>query len=176
MSRWDSRAHTRRLTFVGMLCALCVGAQLFACMLPSGWLGITAISGVIPAVALLAGGAGAGIFCWIVSGILGIIFLPNKVISILFLIFFGLYPIIKYYIEKINRRLAQWGVKLLYFNATLLVVRYLLQGVLLDAFTSAQGLAGGVVCVGANILFLLYDVGLSGLLVALQRRLRISHQ
>ena len=140
-------------------------------MAPSGRLGLSALAGLGPVVAVLTAGRGAGYLCWAASGVLGLLLTPDKGAAALYLVFFGLYPVVKARLESMDRRWAEWALKLVYFNGVLTLFWFLFRQLLFP--TLPAWLGGGLpVLYGlGNLVFVLYDVGLSRLIALLLRRL-----
>lgn len=61
----------------------------------------------------------AGYLCWAASALLGLFLLPDKGVALLYLIFLGLYPVVKNNIEGLRRLPLEWLCKLACFNAAL---------------------------------------------------------
>ena len=96
MSRRD-REQSVRIALGGMLGAGSLVILWLACIVPSGWLGLTAVAGLFPVT--------ADIVCWprgwlyVLGGTVPcwrLVLLPNKGIALLYLVFLGLYPVVKY--------------------------------------------------------------------------------
>ena len=89
----------------------------------------------------------------------------------LFVGFFGYYPILKGKLEKIRSRALEYAAKFLVFNiaviASYLVIIYLfgLQGVLEDVGPLGQYSVPGAAGAG-NVVFWIYDVALSRIITA----------
>ena len=90
-----------QVALVGVLAALSLVLLLLASVSPSGRMGIVAVAGLVNAAAVISGGLHAGFLCWAVAGILGLILSPDKGNVLLYLVFFGLYPMVKSLIEQL---------------------------------------------------------------------------
>ena len=119
MSRRD-REQSVRIALGGMLGAGSLVILWLACIVPSGWLGLTAVAGLFPVTATLYAGRAAGYMCWAAGSLLGLVLLPNKGIPLLYLVFLGLYPVVKSRIEGLRRGAVEWLLKLIFFNAALI--------------------------------------------------------
>lgn len=143
-----------------------------ACLAPSGRVGLTAAAGLFPMSGVLAGGPTVGYFCWIVSGLLGLILLPDKSIAFLYLIFLGLYPVVKSHIEGLRRQWLEWTCKLVCFNVALTLFWFLIQGLFPISLPSwIEGKTWLLYLLG-NGVFVIYDIGLSKLIALLLFRFR----
>ena len=56
---------------------------------------------------------------WIVTGVISLLLLPDKFVAVEYILFGGLYPIVKHLIERIKNKLLGWALKLAYFNVSL---------------------------------------------------------
>ena len=102
--------HTtsRRTAVAGVLAAGSLAVLWLACMVPSGRIGLTGAAGLFPVAAVLAAGRAAGYLCWAASALLGLFLLPDKGVALLYLIFLGLYPVVKNNIEGLRRLPLEW--------------------------------------------------------------------
>ena len=139
--------------------ALCLVSLYIAAVWPTGQLGIAAFASLFVAAAVIETGFGYSISVYIVSSALGMLLLPNKIPPLLFVLFFGFYPILKNLFERLGSLFAQWLLKLVVFNASLTVMIFLI-GELFVAFTSLRfGLV--MLYVAGNAVFALFDYGYS---------------
>ena len=157
------------------LCGLCAAGSLvfllLACVAPSGRMGLTAVAGLFPVAAVLRAGASAGYLTWIVSGLLGIILLPDKGVGLLYLLFLGLYPVVKGNIESLRRLPLEWVLKFLYFNVALAVCWFGVRSLFLPDVP--EWLGTPLLFAGGNVVFFVYDIGLSRIIGLL--RVRLGH-
>lgn len=170
MARRD-REQSIRIALGGMLGAGSLVILWLACVAPSGWLGLTAAAGLFPVAATLYAGRGAGYMCWAEGALLGLILLPNKGIPLLYLVFLGLYPVVKSRIEGLRRGAVEWILKLSFFNAALILSWFLFQGLFLPELPQWLKEGAVVFFAGGNLVFICYDIGLSRLIGLLGHRL-----
>ena len=102
----------------------------------------------------------AGLLCYGAAGILGLLLVPDKGSALLYLLFFGLYPVIKSRAERLRTRLAEYGLKLLCFNLALTILWFGFRGLFLPFLPEALRMTALVYLVG-NPVFLVYDFGCS---------------
>ena len=165
------RGRSGRTALGGVLAAVSLALLWVAGMAPSGRLGLAALAGLGPVVAVLTAGRAAGYLCWAASGALGLLLTPDKGIAALYLAFFGLYPVVKARLESMDRRWAEWALKLIFFNLALTLCWFLFRELLWPE--PPAWLAGGlpVVYGAGNLVFIIYDIGLSRLVGMLRARL-----
>lgn len=146
-----------------------------AALAPSGRMGLTAVAGLFPMVSVLAAGRSAGYLCWAASGLLALILLPDKGIAALYLIFLGLYPVVKERIEAIRRPAAEWVLKLVCFDLALTFFWTVFRGMFLSGLPDWLGGNSLLLYGVGNLVFVLYDIGLSKLIALIRVRVR-SHK
>ena len=171
MTRFDRPGSAGRTALVGVLSAGGLAVLWMACLTPSGRTGITAAAGLFPVAAVLLAGRAAGWLCWAVIALLGLLLLPNKAVSLMFALFLGLYPVAKSRLEQLRQRGLEWVLKLLLFNGAFLLLWYGLRGLL--GLSLPEWLSGRawLLLPAANVVFVIYDVGLSKLIALLACRL-----
>ncbi len=99
--------------------------------------------------------------------ILSLLFLPDKEAGLVYLFFFGYYPLIKPYIEKLKAKIVSFVIKLLVFNVGILSSQLMLIYVFGIPFENEFGKWGiPLFIVLFNILFITYEK-LYGVILAL---------
>ncbi len=159
-----------RVALTAVLAALSLILLYLSVLSPTGRMGLVALAGLIPAAAVVSSGVGAGVLCYAGTGILALILLPDKGNALLYLLFFGVYPIVKYAVERLRRLPLELLLKLAFFNGMLTVFWFGLRAVLLSALPEA-GQALWLVYAGGNVVFLLYDFGFSQVISFYSRRI-----
>ena len=154
------RNHTEtgagRVALVGVLAALSLIALYLSAVSPTARMGIVAIAGLFPAGAVVSAGLKAGFFCYGAAGLLGLLLVPDKANALLYLLFFGLWPMLKSLLERIPVRPLEWLCKLAVFNAVL--------HSLFLPFLPETLQAPWMVYAAGNAAFVIYDVGFSKLI------------
>lgn len=167
---WGTKGRSRTIAFGGIFAALSLVMLYLACITPSGKVGLAAVAGLFPVGALLAAGKTAGYFSWLASGLLGLLMLPDKGIALLYLLFLGGYPVLKNNIEAKRKAPLEICAKLLYFNAVLLIMCFLFSGLFLaEGFSWMQDKPWLILLLG-NLVFAVYDVGLTKLITVTLHR------
>ena len=162
------RAHrrgARGVAVTAVLAALSLILLYLSAFVPAGQMGVVAIAGLVPAGAVISAGLGAGFCCYGVAGLLGLLLVPDKGGVLLYLIFFGLYPMIKSLIEQLRRRPLEYVLKLIFFNAAFTVIYLVMKNAVLASLPEVLSVVW-ILYVVANIVFLLYDYGFSKLISA----------
>lgn len=169
------RVLSPRLTaLTGMLSAVVLVFLCLASVIPTGWIGVVAVSGLVVAVAVASAGYLSGLLCYLVSGILSLLLVPSKQVSVLFLCLFGLYPLLKNKLERLKARGLEYVLKLAFFNLVLFLLYRLAYAVLFqgigETLETAIPLLPLLMVVG-SVVFLLYDYAFSKVMALLQARL-----
>ncbi len=153
---------TGTLTLAALLIAMTEVFLYVASVLPTSRLGVTAIAGLMTAAAVIESGIFAGAAVYIGSAILAALILPLKSVALLYILFFGLYPLLKSLIERLKSRPLEWLLKILYFNISLSVMyllwRYGFLGGVSLGFQTAL-----IIYAGGNFCFIMYDIAFSRL-------------
>lgn len=154
--------NTKKITLCGLVAAIAVVIMLTS-YFPYLTYAIPAIAGLFMMVPLIECGLTWSFFSYIASAV--IIFITGEMESkILYVMLLGYYPILKSIIEKINNHIVEWIVKLVYFNITAVAFYYvstIIFSVSFDDFGD-WGTYGSLVFLAlCNIVFVLYDVGIS---------------
>lgn len=103
-----------------------------------------------------------GVYCTV--AILGAILVPNKEVAVMYLAFFGYYPIIKAVFEAKLNAVIGWILKIAAFVATM-VVSYALMikfmGVTIDETEEFGAMAIPILLGMGTLAFILYDIALT---------------
>jgi len=150
---------TRALTLSALFAALSIVFLYVASIWPTGQLGFAAAASLFVAAAVIESGLGYGLSVYIAGAALGMLLLPNKDPPLLYVLFFGYYPLLKDLVERIRLKPAQWALKLVVFNAALTVIWYLLKVLVFDFAETPFGIA--LLYIGGNAVFTLFDIGYS---------------
>ncbi len=94
--------------------------------------------------------------------------------KLMYICFFGFYPIIKSLIEKINKQALEWILKLLVFNISIILIYFIFAGLFDVSFDDfgTLGIYGEIIfLVLCNIVFVVYDFAVSRIAVTYIYRL-----
>lgn len=138
-------------------------AVMLAAYFPYLTFAVPGIAGIAIMLTFIEAGAPYALGAYAVSGILSLI-LCEKESAVLFVLLFGLYPILKVYIEKVKGRILEWIIKMVYFNfsaALSFMVATFVFGIEADEFTLLGKWAVYILFAAYNVTFVLYDFCLS---------------
>ena len=155
-------AKTRNLTISALLSALAVVSLYLGSLLPTGQLGLAALASLFVAAAIIEAGLKSGVSVFIISSAIAMLIIPNRVVPLFYLLFFGYYPIIKSLIEKHKNVFVQWILKILVFNSSLTVIYFLQKTLIFDIFESQPTVI--ILYLLGNAVFALFDYGYSNVI------------
>ena len=173
MANRHLNSNVSRIALAGVLAAGSVVFLWISCLSPTGRLGFNAVAGLFPLVGVLMSGRATGYSCWMASGLLGLILAPDKGMALLYLIFFGVYPVLKSEFERKKNLIFCWGLKLGYFNLVLAVSLSVLGHIFLTALPAFLQHTP-VMWILGNFVFIIYDIGLSRLIFGLFCRIGLD--
>ena len=152
--------QTRKTVLSALLSSVAIVLQAVGSIITSLDLSAAALSGMIGLLIRYELGLLYSILSYFTVSILSILLLPNKLVGIFYICFFGLYPIFKSDIDKLEVKLS-WIVKIVVFNILFSVLLYI--GIIiikiddpLFTFTFLPYLLG-------NAAFILYDIAITRL-------------
>lgn len=163
-------AGAAQTALVGVLAALGVAILYVAALVPSGRQGLAALAGLVNAAAVVSVGLHAGVFCYVSTGLLGLFLSPDKGLAVLYLLFFGLYPLVKCLIERLRKMPLEWVLKLVFFNLILTLSYFLFQRSLLVNLPG-EGPILWALYPAASLVFVAYDLGFSRLIALYTARI-----
>jgi len=153
---------TRNMTLSALFAALTVISLYIASIWPTGQLGLVAVASLFVAAAVIDIGIGSGVSVFIVSSVIGMLILPNRMAPGLFIMFFGYYPVIKSLIERLRGTALQWILKLAVFNGALTVIWFLMRNVIIGFAGEIDNLL--LIYIGGSVVFVIFDYGFTKLI------------
>lgn len=165
-----NRGHSYHVVLGGLSSASILFLLYLACLLPTGTFGIIALSGFIPLLVKILTSLSGGILCWLSSSLLGCFLLPQKLVPLLFMLCFGLYPIIQSLLSE-HKPSGRILLKLLYANVSILLSLSLFKQILFPLFPPYFHHVSPILCTG-NLCFFAYDYGLSQVIPNITKKLQ----
>ena len=164
---------TKKIALCGMLAAF-ITVICLAAYFPYLTYALPALAGAVIIVPLFEIGKKYALFTYLAS-LLPIFLLAENEAKLLYICFFGFYPILKSVYESLKSRTVEYLLKFLTFNTAVIAV-YLLLSKLFFIDMSDLGAFGkytaAILLIGANIVFVLYDICLSRLATFYSIKLR----
>lgn len=166
-----NRSRTFRIALGGICLALTLLLLFGGVFLPGVDLTMFALASLTTAVMVIETGIGGGALLFAGACILGFFLVPNKLALLPYIGFFGYWPILKYFIEKIKQAIPQIACKIA-FLAALLCLGLLGFQELLASAVSLPDYPAALLILGGTALLLLYDYILSCLINWYYRRIK----
>lgn len=119
--------NSAQVAYEGLLTALSVVLLWLAAAVPAIGLGGCVCAGVLPAVMLSKRKVRAGAIIYVSTAILALILLPTKKYALAYTFLFGIYPFIKYAIERLNNLPLEWVCKLIYATIAFVILYFIVK-------------------------------------------------
>ena len=170
------RGAAGKVAYPAILSALALILVYLGSVVPAGNWGIVAAAGLLPAAAVISVSLKAGFLCWAAAAILAFLLVPDKLCTLLFGVLFGLYPMVKSLVERLQNKPLEYALKLAFFNAAFTVIYMTMAAAVAASLPQALGSSIWVLYGAANVVFLLYDYGFSKLIALYIARIqRVIH-
>ncbi len=150
----NNGSRVKRITLSGILLAFTVICVFLAAVLPTSKLSLYALSSLFMSVIIIEFGTKAGWAFYLASAILSALLVPRLEV-IPFIVFFGIYGLIKLYIERRNSRITEYILKLAYFNICLILGLFFLKEIILNGVNLSAPVY--IVAAVLEVVFVIYD-------------------
>ena len=157
------------MAYCGMAAALCVALMLLGTIIPIAMFIAPAVASFLIATVCMACGITMAWTAYAAVSLLGLLFVPDKEIALIFTVLLGYYPLVKPKFDRIRPRALQLVCKLLLCNGGILLmyglVLLLIPGgsISQEMRTTALAVSLTTLAMG-NVAFLLYDRALHNML------------
>lgn len=122
---------TKKISIASIMTSLSLVCLFGSAYIPTGKIALMALT----SMCMLATVSSCGVhFSWlqfIATSLLALLLIPAKGQVFLYIAILGYYPILKLHIESLDNLRLEWLIKMIYFNALLIVIYFLLRFVLL---------------------------------------------
>lgn len=150
------RGSTRKIALTGILSAFITVALFIESIVPTGRLGFYVLAGFILSVVLLECGAKWGWASYLVSSAAALLVIPEKLNVLPYVLFFGIYTMLKYHIESLRKTWLEILLKFVAFNLFLWPSWTIMKGFLPQALT--EGTLVIVAGIVLQVVFAVYDI------------------
>lgn len=140
----------------GLLLALTVIFIYLGSVLPTGRLSLYALSSFTVSIIIIEFKAGYGWIFYAATCLLAFILVPDKTAVVPYAAFFGIYGIMKYYIEKIREKWFGYALKMIFFNLAAAAAILFIRGFLLQEI--GFDLQLWLIVVLLEVIFVIYDI------------------
>lgn len=150
----------------GIIAALSLLLMMVAGVTTSLVYAIPMITGALLMVLVIEFGAGFAGLEYLAISIISMLLLGNKEAAVMYVAFFGYYPIIKSFIEKYCNKIISWIIKYVIFNVSMIVAYFVVSKIFMISFDDLEifgKFALPILLFMGNILFAMYDIMLTRL-------------
>ena len=154
-----------RVALGGIVSALCLTAMFFAGIMPALYLLLPMVAGVLMMIIAVEVSTGWAWLTYIAVSLLSLFITFDKEASLIFIMLFGHYPIIRFRLNKVKSRFLRNFIKLVVFNVCTLsyfFVTVYIFGLdqMLDEFDEIGRYGGYIMLAMCNFIFIMYDINL----------------
>jgi len=156
-----------RVALGGVIAALCILSMFMTGVAPFLYITLPMIAGALLTIIVVEVNASWAFLTYIAVSLLSIFVTFDKEAAIIFIIFFGHYPILKYKISKIKSKILQTVIKFLVFNICIVAdyqITIHLLGIsdFMDDFAILGKYGIYILWIFSNVFFVFYDYVLGG--------------
>lgn len=158
-----------RISLGGIISSVCLLLMFCTGMFPMLDYTIPAFAGFLMVVMIVETGPKWAFTTYATVSVLCFLMTPNYEASLLFILFMGYYPILKFYLDRIKSKAICWLTKYAVFNIAIIAFYFVFQYIItsVDLFEDMDMFgkyAALVLWLGANVFFLIYDYVLGQLI------------
>ena len=163
-----------RVALGGIVSAFCLMGMFLTGVFPLLYLVLPMISGVLLLIVVEEVGIEWGWVTYVAVGLLSMFVTFDKEAALIFIMFFGCYPLLTKYAGRIPLKWLRLVIKMVFFNVTMVLYFYInvhLLGLtdLLEAFEDFGRYGGPITLAILNPFFLMYDFSLRNLTIVYRR-------
>ncbi len=154
-----------RVALGGIVSSLCLVTMFLSGIIPALYLVLPMIAGILMMIIAVEVNIRWALLTYIAVSLLSMIITFDKEAALIFVLFFGHYPILRFFIEKIRPRLLKTLVKFSVFNICIIAFFYItiyLFGLdqMLDEMNELGKYGAPIMLALVNVIFILYDYNL----------------
>lgn len=170
------KGNTARIAMCGMVSALSVVLMMFEGMVQIASIAMPAIAGCLLIPIVAEAGLGWAFGSYGATAVLCLLLAPDKEAALIYVLFFGYYPALFAVLGRIRNSAVRWAAKLAVFNAAAVgeaMLAAFVLGLPWEDMLPLLPMPWGalVLLLLANVVFVLYDFTLAGLIMEYFKRL-----
>ncbi|MBP1744072.1 MAG: rane protein [Firmicutes bacterium] len=152
----------------GMLTALGVLFVYLSSVLPTSRMFLEGLTSCLILASIILMGAKNSIAVYAATAVLSFLVCGLRLTTIAYVLVFGLYGFVKYYIEGLNNIVLEYALKLIYCNVCLAVLFLIYKLFLPNLFDIKAAVY--IIVIAAQFVFLIYDYALSAFATYFRKR------
>ena len=165
----DNKFRSFKVAFGGMIAALSIVFMFSTGIVPTLTYAIPAICGALLMTVVIEISPFFAGTIYVAVSFLSLLVVADKEAAVMYTAFFGYYPIIKSFIEKIQKNTISWVIKYIIFNIAMVSSYLVASKLFMITFDDIDFLGKfalpGLLLAG-NVVFAIYDVALTRLVTA----------
>ncbi len=177
MGKNNSVRNSSKTALGGIIAALSVTTMFLTAVIPTLTYALPAAAGILLVIVVIDIDKKWAFGVYAAVSILSILVLPNKEAAMMYVFFFGHYPILKAILEARFKSVLLWVLKFLSFNVSVilayLIILYVFQMPFDEMEEYGKWAAWALLGMG-NVVFVIYDIALSRLVTLYMLRWRKS--
>ena len=167
--------QSKKVSLCAVVSAIAVAVMLVS-YFPYFTYAVPAVAGLFMMIPLIEINAKYATLCYITSAVLSLI-IAEPESALLYVLLLGYYPILKAVIEKLQKPVLEWAIKIIVFNIAVILVYFGMSFVFkisVDDF-GTLGKYGAYIFLGlGNVVFVIYDIAISRMSVMYMMRVHPS--
>lgn len=165
-----------RMAYGGIVAALSLVCMFLSGVFPFAEYALPAMAGLCLVALVIEFGYKTAVIAYVAISLLSLLVTPNKEAVILFIVFFGYYPVLKGRIESLRKPVMEWIIKLVWFNFAAVLAYFVMIHILgmtevMEDFAFLQYGVWLILLLG-NGVFILYDVAVTRVIVFFLTQIR----
>ena len=158
----NSKKVSYKVSLGGIVAALCLLMMFLTAVFPPLNITLPIFAGMLITVVAVEVSPSWSFVTYVTVSLLSFFITPDKEAAIIFSLFFGYYPVLKWVIEKLKSKVFAWAVKLVVFNAAIIVIYCIIINFLgtvdlIEEFGFLKEYMLPVLFVFADAVFVMYD-------------------
>ena len=147
----------------GIATGMCIALMFATGMIPFSYYALPALAGLVLIAVREENGLSTALIVFAAVSLLSVFVVPIKEAALLFIAFFGYYPILQETFAKIRPKALSWVVRLVIFNAAVVAAYWVIVNVfgiteILEEFGDFGKYSVLVLLAFANVFFVIYDI------------------
>lgn len=155
----------------GIATGMCIALMFATGMIPFSYYALPALAGLVLIAVREENGLSTALIVFAAVSLLSVFVVPIKEAALLFIAFFGYYPILQETFAKIRPKALSWVVRLVIFNAAVVTAYWVIVNVfgiteILEEFGDFGKYSVLVLLAFANVFFVIYDGAVKNITLA----------
>ena len=155
----------------GIATGMCIALMFATGMIPFSYYALPALAGLVLIAVREENGLSTALIVFAAVSLLSVFVVPIKEAALLFIAFFGYYPILQETFAKIRPKVLSWVVRLVIFNAAVVAAYWVIVNVfgiteILEEFGDFGKYSVLVLLAFANVFFVIYDGAVKNITLA----------